>query len=158
MQEFDDKLEVAIDNGGFALKVEFLNLKLEGTQPLNRHPVMRHLTFDHVDYKLHEWSITLLLIAALVFGLFNSNHAASHSLTVLPALQASNHGHLEVFLVQQGLYGGEDHRHDVIGHVVQLEMLNLEFKLCILFKDPRTVLSRLEPLEESHFHSIDGQE
>ena len=118
MQEFDDKLEVAIDNGGFALKVEFLNLKLQGTQPLHRHPVMRHLTFDHVYYKLHEWSITLLLIAARVFGLFNSHHAASHSLTVLSALQTSYCGHLEVLLVQQGLYGGEDHRHDVVGHVV----------------------------------------
>jgi hypothetical protein len=31
LQEFDDKLEVAFDNGGLALKVEFLNLKLQGT-------------------------------------------------------------------------------------------------------------------------------
>ena len=127
MQEFDDKLEVAIDNGRLALKVEFLNLKLQSTQPLHWHPVMRRLTFDHVDYELHEWSITLLLIAPLVFGLFYSHHAASHNLTVLAALQTSYRGHLEILLVQQGLNGCENHRHYVVGHVVQLEMLNLEF-------------------------------
>ncbi len=127
MQEFDNKLEVAIDYGGLALKVEFLYLKLQGTQSFNRYPVVRRLTFDHVDYELYEWSITLLLVIRLVFGLFDPHHAASHNLTVLYALQAGYRGHLEVLLVQQGLNWGEDHRHNVIGHVVQLEMLYLEF-------------------------------
>jgi hypothetical protein len=37
-------------------------------------------------------------------------------------------------------------------------MLYLEFQLCILLKDPRTVISGFKPLEKSHFYIIDGQQ
>jgi hypothetical protein len=81
---------------------------------------MRGLTFDNVENELNEWSIAFLLFTRRVFGLFDLHHAATHNLTVLPTLQASYRGHLEILLVQQGLNGGEDHWHDVVDHVVQL--------------------------------------
>lgn len=141
------------------MELEFLYGKLQRTNSCHRDLISSRIGFRNVYDKLDERGIACCLGACgeyflllLFFDRFlgmEPRFGGGEELTLF--------GKVEFVFKLPGW--SKDYRHHVIAHVIDLEMLHLEFELgCFLKLSRAFLISAFYPLLQSHLEFIQGNE